>query len=200
MNTKKPTKANAIGQLTRQEQLLRVLKQKYMLNLLYAINKDDVAAIAAGYEPGDKTDVKNEQGLKLGSVSMSNPSKKAVPDDDSVLLGYAVEHGHEVEDFLPEPGTPEYNAVIELVYSAGREEELLRPGVEKTVREEITAEVLENWEFTGNVPTGWSIKDASNPRFTVSLGRTAKSKLAMEHAMKPILDALPQTAFKELEG
>ena len=200
MNTNEPTKATSFGQLTRQQMLLRVLKQRYMLNLMWAIHNDDTARIAAGYEAGDKTEVKNEQGVKLGSVSMSNPSKKAVADDDSVLLGYAVEHGHEVEDFLPEPGTPEYNAVIDLVYASGREQELLRPSVTSEVRKEIQAEVLEAWEITGETPTGWSIKDASNPRFTVTLGRTAKSKLAMEHAMKPIIDALPQTAFKELEG
>ena len=89
------------GQLTKNERAARLIRQKFVLDMLYAIHKDETAALAAEYEAGDKAEIKNGNGVKIGTVSMSNPNKKAVPDDDSVLLGYAVEHGHEVEDMLP---------------------------------------------------------------------------------------------------
>lgn len=188
------------GQLTKNEQAARLIKQKYVLDMLYGIHKDEVNALANQYEAGDKADIKNENGVKIGTVSMSNPNKKAVPDDASVLLGYATGHGYEVEDMLPADGTPEAHEIIDLVYTAGRED-LLTASVTAQVEKEICQEVLKNWEFTGGkeLPLGWEIKDASNPRFTVTKGRSAQAKAAFEAEMEPIKDALAQSAFREIE-
>lgn len=188
------------GQLTKNERAARLIRQKFVLDMLYAIHKDETAALAAEYEAGDKAEIKNDMGVKIGTVSMSNPNKKAVPDDDSVLLGYAVEHGHEVEDMLPADGTPEAHEIIGLVYTAGRED-LLTPSVTAEVEKEICQEVLKNWEFTGGkeLPLGWEIKDASTPKFSVRKGASAQAKAAFEAEMEPIRAALAESAFREIE-
>ena len=189
------------GQLSKNERAARLIKQKFVLNMLYAVHEDETAALAAEYEPGEKAEIKNDNGVKIGTVSMSNPSKKAVPDDDSVLLGYATGHGYEVEDGLPAEGSKAAQEIIDLVYAAGRED-LLTASVTAEVEKAICQEVLKNWEFTGGkeLPLGWEIKDASNPRFTVAKGRSAQAKAAFEREMEPIKDALAQTAFREIEG
>lgn len=196
-NTNHPTTQ---GQLTKNERAARLIRQKFVLDMLYAIHKDETAALAKGYEAGDKAEIKNDNGVKIGTVSMSSPNKKAVPDDDSVLLGYATGHGYEVEDMLPADGTPEAHEIIGLVYAAGRED-LLTPSVTAEVEKEICQEVLENWEFTGGkeLPLGWKIKDASTPKFSVRKGASAQAKAAFEAAMEPIRAALAESAFREIE-
>lgn len=183
------------------DNLRRLLMQDYALGVLYGIHKDEKARTAAAFNPGEKAEITNKQGVKVGSVSMSQPKKRAVPDDDSVLLGYAVEHGHEVEDRLPAPGTPEYNRVIDLIYTAGLQDELLTPGVSKETADDIRAEVLEAWEFStdGEVPTGWTIRDASEPRFTLTKGRSAAAKKALEAFTAPVRDALDMPEFRQIE-
>lgn len=189
------------GQLTKNEQAARLIKQKYVLDMLYGIHKDEVSALANQYEAGDKADIKNENGVKIGTVSMSNPNKKAVEDDASILLGYATDHGYEIEDMLPENGTEAANEIIGLIYAAGRED-LLTPAVTPEDAESIRAKVLEDWEFSGgkDLPLGWSIKDASTPRFTVAKGRSAQAKAAFEREMQPVREALANSAFREIEG
>ena len=196
-NTNRPATQ---GQLSKNERAVRLVKQKYVLDLLYAIHEDETAALAGKYEPGDKAEIKNDHGVKIGTVSMSNPNKKAVPDDDSVLLGYAVEHGYEVEDMLPDNDTPEAVEIVKLVAAAGRED-LLVPSISKDDADEIKAKVLENWEYTGGkeLPLGWEVKDASNPRFTVRKGSSAQAKAAFERETAPIREALENSAFRELE-
>ena len=189
------------GQLTKNEQAARLIKQKYVLDMLYGIHKDEVNALANQYEAGDKADIKNENGVKIGTVSMSNPNKKAVEDDASILLGYATDHGYEIEDMLPENGTKAANEIIGLIYAAGRED-LLTPAVTPEDTEAIRAKVLEDWAFSGgkDLPLGWSIKDASTPRFTVAKGRSAQAKAAFEREMQPVREALANSAFREIEG
>lgn len=182
-----------------QDTLRQLLMQDYALGQLYGIHKDLKADIASQFTSGEKVEITNEQGVKLGSVSMSQPSKKAVPDDDSVLLGYATSHGYEVEDVLPAYGTPEYNKVIDLIYAAGREGELLGVSVSPSDEKEIAAKVLEGWQFTGELEPGWKIQDASQPRFTLSKGRTAQAKAALEHFTAPVREALEIPEFKQIE-
>lgn len=184
-----------------QANLARLLKQRYILDKLYAIHEEEKQATAREFEPGDSTKIKNEHGIEIGSVGMTAPSMKAVPDDDSILLAYANDHGHEVEEFLPEDGTEEYNAVIALVVEAGRMD-LLRLGVDPAVRKEVCDEVLTKWENSAgkDLPTGWSIKPASNPSFRLAKGRSAKAKAAFEAEMQPLADALERSAFREIEA
>lgn len=201
MGTNNPNHPATQGQLTKNERAARLIKQKVVLDMLYAVHKDETADLAAEYEPGDKAEIKNDLGVKIGTVSMSTPNKKAVPDDDSVLLGYAVEHCYEVEDALPADGSKAAHEIIGLVYAAGRED-LLVPAVTPEDEKAIREQVLKDWEFTGGkeLPLGWEIQDASTPRFTVAKGRSAQAKAAFEAEMEPIRDALAQSAFREIEG
>lgn len=189
------------GQLTKNEQAARLIKQKYVLDMLYGIHKDEVNALANQYEAGDKADIKNENGVKIGTVSMSNPNKKAVEDDASILLGYATDHGYEIEDMLPENGTEAANEIIGLIYAAGRED-LLTPAVTPEDTEAIRAKVLEDWAFSGgkDLPLGWTIKDASTPKLSVRKGASAQAKAAFEREMQPVREALANSAFREIEG
>ena len=196
-NTNHPTTQ---GQLTKNERAARLIKQKFVLDMLYAVHNDETAALAVEYEAGDSAEIKNDMGVKIGTVSMSNPNKKAVPDDDSVLLGYAAEHGYEVVSTLPANGTLEADKIVKLVEEAGRED-LLIPTISEADEDEIKAKVVKDWRYTGGkeLPLGWEIKDASTPRFTVRKGASAQAKAAFEAEMEPIRDALAQSAFREIE-
>lgn len=192
-----PTKQ---GQLSKNEHAARLIKQKYILELLTDIHKDETAMLARKYDAGDKAEIKNDNGVKIGTVSMSNPTKKAVEDDEAVLLGYAMEHGYDVEDALPANGTREALQIIDLVYAAGKED-LLIPSVSEEHAATIRDQVLRDWEFTGgkDLPLGWNIKDASSPRFSVRKGSSAQAKAAFEREMEPIREVLEQSAFREIE-
>lgn len=199
MSTNDSSSREVRGKYRSQDTLRQLLMQDYALGQLYGIHKDLKADISAQFSAGEKVEITNDQGVKLGSVSMSQPNKKAVPDDESVLLGYATAHGYEVEDTLPAYGTPEYNKVIDLIYAAGREDELLGASVTPADRKEIEDKVLEDWQFTGELEPGWAITDASQPRFTLSKGRTAQAKKALEHFTAPVRDALAIPEFKQIE-
>lgn len=199
MSINNDTSGNVARKLRDQDTLRQLLMQDYALGQLYGIHKDLKADIAAQFEAGEKVEITNAQGVKLGSVSMSQPNKKAVADDNSVLLGYATEHGYEVEDVLPAYGTREYNEIVDLVYAAGREEELLGVSVAPDVETAMGERVLKDWQITGELPTGWSIKDASQPRFTLSKGRTAQAKAALEHFTAPVREALNIPTFAAIE-
>lgn len=199
MSTNESSSREVRNQYRTQDTLRQLLMQDYALGQLYEIHKDLKADIAREFTAGEKIEITNEQGVKLGSVSMSQPNKKAVPDDDSVLLGYATTHGYEVEDTLPAYGTPEYNKVIDLIYAAGREDELLVASVSPADEKEIAGKVLSDWQFTGDIEPGWSITDASQPRFTLSKGRTAQAKKALEYFTAPVREALEIPEFKQIE-
>ena len=85
------------------------------------------------------------------------------------------------------------------IYAAGREDELLGASVTPADRKEIEDKVLEDWQFTGELEPGWTITDASQPRFTLSKGRTAQAKKALEHFTAPVRDALAIPEFKQIE-
>lgn len=179
----------------------RLIMQNYALGVLYSVHKEEKTELSHHFNPGEKADITNPQGVKIGSVSMSQPKKRAVPDDDSVLLGYAAEHGYDIEDHLPNPGTPEYNRVIDLIYNAGLQDELLTPGVAPSDEDAIRSKVLEQWEYStdGEVPTGWRIENASEPKFTLTKGRTAAAKKALEAFTAPVRDALNMSEFRQIE-
>lgn len=183
-----------------QDTLRQLLMQDYALGQLYGIHKDLKADIAAQFDPGESVKIKNPQGFDLGSVNMSSPSKKAVPDDDSILLGYAVEHGYDVEDVLPARGTEEYNQVIDLIYAAGREDELLRPAVTKEHEKEIVEKITADYGINeDSLPIGWTVKDASQPRFSLRKGTSPQAKAALEHFTAPVREALEIPEFKQIE-
>lgn len=65
---------------------------------------------------------------------------------------------------------------------------------------EIRNRVLEDWQFTGGLEPGWTITDAAQPRFTLSKGRTAQAKKALEHFTAPVREALSIPEFKHLHN
>lgn len=199
MSTNDSSSRDVRSQYRTQDTLRQLLMQDYALGQLYAIHKDLKADISREFEAGESKQISNEQGVKLGSVSMSQPKKTVVPDDDSVLLGYAAAHGYEIEDRLPAYGTPEYNKVIDLIYAAGREDELLGASISPDDEDKILKKLTAGYRETGEVEPGWTVIDASKPRFTLRKGDTPEAKRALDHFTAPLREALAIPEFKQIE-
>lgn len=188
-------------QVNNDHERLMVLLESVVIDTLYARHKERKNALAEQFEAGEKHDVKNAQGLKLGTVSKSSPNKKAVPTDESILIGAAAERGMELIDHLPREGTEEYVKAIDVL--AEHAPELLpTPTVSKADVEEIAKGVLEQWQITGVEPIGWEIRDASAPRFSVTKprGNGAKTaKAAIAHIVGEVENILALEAPKKEE-
>lgn len=161
----------------------KVLLQAVVLRKLNGIHKEFKDSITHDMEPGDKRTVKNAQGLELGSVSKSAPGKKAVCTDNAVLLAMAEEQGCEIVDGLPAPSDPRHEEVIRLLMELGRTD-LLESAVVKEDADAIAAKVLEDWQISGQLPTGWEIKEASSPRVAINSKRSNAARAAIDHLVK----------------
>lgn len=174
----------------------RLMLQKYALDWAYGQHNELKVKVQKDYSPGDSTSIKNPQGVKLGTLSMANPSKKAVCTDPHVLIAMADEKGIELEDTLPtEPET--VHTLIEFLYEQGRTDLLGVPAVDKDDEKKLAESVLKEWQITGKTPAGWEIKDASKPTFSVRkvTGKEAAlAQAAVEHITSGMDDLL------QLEG
>lgn len=179
--------------------ILRVMIESHLLDTLYARHKALKDALAEEFATGEKHDVKNDQGLKLGTLSKSAPNKRAVCTDESILLAEASVRGMEMVDSLPRPGTPEAVKIINFLHDHAPEL-LPDPTISKADGDAIAKEVLEQWQITGEVPAGWEIEDASAPRFTLRKGTSAPAKAAMAHLVGEVEGLLEVTAPREIEG
>lgn len=157
----------------------RVVLQSAVLGKLYAIHKEERRELEKQLAPGDKRTVKNNQGVKLGSASMSQPNKKAVCTDHSVLMAMAEDHGLEVIDALPEPSDPRYQEIVDLLF--GVRNDLLESSISREDKEHLADHVLKEWQITGHLPAGWEIKDSSAPRMTINKDGNDVAKAAIEH-------------------
>lgn len=157
----------------------RVLLQAAVLKQLYARHSELKDQIQAQLTPGDKHAVKNAQGLALGSVSMSSPNKKAVCNDNAVLLGMAEDKGLEIIDALPQPTDPRYQEIVDFLYET--RPDLLDSSVSREDEKELAEQVLSQWQITGQLPAGWEIVEASKPRFSVTPGRSKEAKAAIAY-------------------
>lgn len=161
----------------------KVLLQAVVLRRLNGIHKEFKDSITRDMDPGDKRTVKNAQGLELGSVSKSAPGMKAVCTDSAVLLAMAEEQGREIVDGLPSPSDPRHEEIILLLMELGRTD-LLESAVVKEDADEIAAKVLEDWQISGQLPTGWEIKEASSPRVAINSKRSNAARAAIDHLVK----------------
>lgn len=161
----------------------KVLLQAVVLRKLNGIHKEFKDSITRDMSPGDKRTVKNAQGLELGSVSKSAPGMKAVCTDNAVLLAIAEEQGREIVDGLPAPSDPRHEEIIRLLMEIGRTD-LLESAVVKEDADAIAAQVLEDWQISGQLPTGWEIKEASSPRVAINSKRSNAARAAIDHLVK----------------
>lgn len=161
----------------------KVLLQAVVLRKLNGIHKEFKDSITREMEPGDKRTVKNAQGLELGSVSKSAPGMKAVCTDSAVLLAMAEDQGREIVDGLPAPSDPRHEEIIRLLMELGRTD-LLESAVVKEDADAIAAQVLEDWQISGQLPTGWEIKEASSPRVAINSKRSNAARAAIDHLVK----------------
>ncbi|MFS0079479.1 hypothetical protein ACL1FX_07595 [Corynebacterium striatum] len=161
----------------------KVLLQAVVLRRLNGIHKEFKDSITGDLNPGDKRTVKNAQGLELGSVSISAPGKKAVCTDNAVLLAMAEEQGREIVDGLPSPSDPRHEEIVGLLMELGRTD-LLESAVVKEDADAIAAKVLEDWQISGQLPTGWEIKEASSPRVAINSKRSNAARAAIDHLVK----------------
>lgn len=176
--------------------MLRLMLEAHVLDVMYARHKALKDEVAAEFQPGDKSEIKNPQGLKLGSVSMSSPNKKAVCTDEAVLLAQAQDAGMELVDHLPHPDSAEYQQAIDVLLEHAPEL-LPDPTISREDTAELSKQVLEEWQITGRIPEGWEIKDSSEPRFTVRKGTSKQTKAAVAHLAGKIDGLLELDAPKE---
>lgn len=181
--------------VSRQEKLQRLLIEGAVLKELTALHNAFKAEVAAEFSPGDRAEVKNRQGLKMGSASMSLPNKAAVCNDRSVLLAMATEAGAEVYDTLPDPNSERGQLALKVLEEHAPE--LLEPIVSKSDVDAVAKNVLEQWQITGELPAGWEIVDASKPRFTVTPGRTSVAKAAVNHLVGDVRGLISRKALEK---
>ena len=174
--------------------LLRLAVEAHVLDVLYGRHQELKERVAGEFTPGERHEVKNAQGLKLGSVGMSSPNKKAVPTDEHVILAQAQDKGMDLIDDLPRSGTEAYQQAVDVLYEHAPH--LLTTTVAADDVKILAAEVLAQWQITGEVPAGWKITDASAPKFSLTKARTAQAKAAVAHLATQIEHTLSIEAPK----
>ena len=182
-NDNTPEHANAKYDLAQ-----RVILQAAILGKLYEVHKAEKKQLEKELQPGDKRTVTNEQGVKLGTASMSQPNKKAVCSDRATLLAMADEDGAEIIDALPPEGDPRHQEIIDLLFEI--RPDLLDSGVSKADEKHLADKVLEKWQITGELPAGWEITDASTARMTIRKGSDKVAKASIEHMITAASDSL----------
>lgn len=178
-NTPAKQPVNLDSEASTGDKLIRLITEAALLDELYKRHKGFKEELAEEFEPGDKRTIKNRQGLELGSASKTAPAPKAVPDDMSVVLAQADTEGRELLDSLPEPGTPEYDEVMDLVFTHAPH--LLRTSIAKDDADVMAKDALEHWQVTGEVKPGWKITEGSKSTFRLNKGRSKAAKKAVAH-------------------
>ena len=173
---------NLDGEASAGDKLIRLITEAALLDELYKRHKGFKEELAGGFEPGDKRTIKNAQGLELGSASKTAPAPKAVPDDMGGVLAQADTEGRELIDTLPEPGTPEYDEALDLVFTHAPH--LLRTSIAKDDADAMAKDVLEHWQITGEIKPGWKITEGSKATFRLNKGRSKAAKAAVAHLVK----------------
>ena len=172
------------------EVIQRLVIEAALLKKMNAMHKDLKAEVQSALSPGESIKAKNAQALEIGSVSLSSPNNKAVCTDEAVLLAQAQDKGLELVDRLPANDTPEAVAIID--YLMEHAPHLLPdPTVSPSDVDALATEVLEGWQATGKKPAGWEIKPASEPRMTVTAGRSRVAKAAIDHLLGEVQEILP---------
>lgn len=166
----------------------RLILQAVILPRLKDMYNQLKAELTRGMEPGDRRAIKNKQGVVYGSVSATNPSKKAVCTDSAVLLAMAEERGEEIIDALPAPGSEKAQQAIDFLFEFAPY--LLDSGVAPEVEKKISEDVLERWQIEGEVPAGWEIKDASRSTIRITAGRSAAAKTIINRMLDSVIDVL----------
>ena len=168
----------------------RVVLQSAVLGKLYEMHKEEKRELEKQLAPGDKRTVTNNQGVKLGTASMSQPSKKAVCTDHSVLLAMADDHGLEIIDSLPAPTDPRYQEIIDLLFEV--RPDLLDSSISRDDEKHLADHVLKEWQIKGDLAPGWEIKDSSAPRMTIRKGTDKVAKAAIEHMSSSASNSLSE--------
>jgi len=184
-NDNTPEHANAKYDLAQ-----RVILQAAILGKLYEVHKAEKKQLEKELQPGDKRTVTNEQGVKLGTASMSQPNKKAVCSDRATLLAMADEDGAEIIDALPPESDPRHQEIIDLLFEI--RPDLLDSSISRDDEKHLANHVLKEWQIKGDLAPGWEIKDSSAPRMTIRKGTDEVAKAAIEHMITSASNSLDE--------
>ena len=168
----------------------RVVLQSAILGKLYEMHKEEKRELEKQLAPGDKRTVTNNQGVKLGTASMSQPSKKAVCTDPAVLLGMAEDYGLEITDSLPDKEDPRSQKIIDLLFEDHKE--LFDSDISKEDKKFLSNKILEEWQITGRLPVGWEIRDASTSRMSINKATDNIAKAAIDHMITSASNSLAE--------
>lgn len=182
-NDNTPEHANAKYDLAQ-----RVILQASILGKLYEVHKAEKKQLEKELQPGDKRTVTNEQGVKLGTASMSQPNKKAVCTDPAVLLAMAEDYGLEITDSLPSNEDPRAQEIIDLLFDDHKE--LFDSDISKEDKNFLSEKILTEWQITGRLPAGWEIHDASTSRMSIRKEGSKVAKASIERMITAASDSL----------
>lgn len=168
----------------------RVVLQSAVLGKLYEMHKEEKRELEKQLAPGDKRTVTNNQGVKLGTASMSQPNKKAVCTDPAVLLGMAEDYGLEITDSLPDKEDPRSQKIIDLLFDDHKE--LFDSDISKEDKKFLSNKILEEWQITGRLPVGWEIRDASTSRMSINKATDNVAKAAIDHMITRASNSLAE--------
>lgn len=176
--------------------LTRLILEQAIMGNLKKENEAFKSQVSKAFKPGESSKVKNAQGLDIGSVSKSAPNKKAVCNDQSIVLAMAIDKGYDIHDALPVPGSDKAAELVDYLFENAPQ--FLESSISAPDLKEMSDEVLENHMIKGELPAGWEIVEASSPSFRVTPGRSAAAKAAIEHLLTQVEGLLPAKP-KELE-
>lgn len=177
--------------------LRNVLIRKYVLDELISYSKDMEAALNGALSSGEKIEVTNAQGVKLGSVSMSKPAPKAVPDSHEVAMGMAQDMGFEIIDTLPDPESDKGRELIDYLFENAPQ--FLDMSISRDDAKTMQEKVLEDWQITGKTPLGWQIQHPAGKLTVTKLRQGTKNGDIARKAVEHILSEM-KAPLLELEA
>lgn len=158
------------------ENLERVLLQAAVIKELQNVANDDKARVHHLLEDGETIKVANARGGDLGSIYRTRGKQQAVITDMAVVLAQAVDSGAELEDRLPNEGSPQYWEAVEVLQEHAPH--LVRVVILEHEQERMAEEVLKEYHASGDVPEGWRISEGKAGYTAVRTSKLGKEVAA----------------------
>lgn len=159
----------------------RVLLQQAVMRELKKFADDEKQAVHDVLGPGESVRVFNERGGHLGTITRNAPKQRAVIVDPSVVLAEAQASGAELEDRLPEYGSPQYWEAVDVLLAHAPH--LVQVNLLEQEEERLAEEVLAEYHRSGAVAEGWRISDGSGGYTSVrtsTLGKEVAGRMVSQ--------------------
>lgn len=183
------------GEITLREAAFIISAQKQALDEAYKRHKELLAQVKESMQPGDKLAARSPEGIAIGDLQMTMPTSKAVCNDEAILAAMAEERGLEILDVLPRDDE-RLQELINYVFET--RPDLLSVELSAEDKKSLSDEVLKKWVATGEVPTGWEIKESSAPQVRFGKAKTAEGKALIQRMLGELSPMLELESGKEI--